>query len=71
MAEVEILQRMADASIPESDFDFDAMAEEIWIEAKKYAKAPFKKEENRCDSKIEFAFDLDRLDRRPSSQLWS
>ncbi|KIM22190.1 hypothetical protein M408DRAFT_333026 [Serendipita vermifera MAFF 305830] len=36
--EVEILQRMADPATPEDQFDFEAMAEEIKVEVKKYAK---------------------------------
>jgi hypothetical protein len=49
--EVEILQRMADTSIPESDLDFDAMAEEIRVEAKKHEKEPVKKEKKAVVSK--------------------
>jgi hypothetical protein len=49
--EVEILQRMADTAIPESELDFDAMAEEIRVEAKKHEKEPVKKEKKPAASK--------------------
>jgi hypothetical protein len=49
--EVEILQRMTDTAIPESELDFDAMAEEIRVEAKKHEKEPVKKEKKPAASK--------------------
>jgi AP endonuclease 1 len=42
--EIEILQRMADLTVPEDQLDFDGMAEEIRVEVKKYEKEPKKKE---------------------------
>lgn len=42
--EVEILQRMADPATPDEELDFEAMAEEIQVEVKKYAKEKTKKE---------------------------
>lgn len=42
--EIEVLQRIADTSIPEDELDFDAMRAEIEAEVKKYAKEPAKKE---------------------------
>jgi AP endonuclease 1 len=42
--EIEILQRMADLTIPEDQLDFEGMVEEIRVEVKKYEKEPKKKE---------------------------
>jgi hypothetical protein len=42
--EIEILQRMADPTIPEDQLDFEGMTEEIRVEVKKYEKEPVKKE---------------------------
>jgi hypothetical protein len=42
--EIEILQRMADLTVPEDQLDFEGMVEEIRVEVKKYEKEPVKKE---------------------------
>jgi AP endonuclease-1 len=42
--EIDILQRMADLTVPEDQLDFEGMAEEIRVEVKKYEKEPVKKE---------------------------
>ncbi|KAG8847652.1 hypothetical protein FRB91_011547 [Serendipita sp. 411] len=49
--EVEILQRMADPTIPEDELDFEAMTEEIKAEVKKHAKEESKPKKEKKEKK--------------------
>ncbi|KAG9048179.1 hypothetical protein FS842_000457 [Serendipita sp. 407] len=49
--EVEILQRMADPTIPEDELDFEAMTEEIKGEVKKHAKEESKPKKEKKEKK--------------------